>query len=413
MISLQEQFQEVVFDFARHVSSIPKLYGIFLFGSVARGEADSKSDIDFLVILDTTQDPNLSNERNIVSSIALDLGKKFDKNIQLVFSNINFDKLDGQFIEDVLREGIILFGRAPLIIDKKLGFSPYILIYYKLASLNRSDKMKVKRALYGYETKRRYKGKLYTSHMNGLLKELNGKRTGIASILVPYRKSRPILETLESFGAKINKEMIWLPEVRYETQFDLQRFSSNISLFTDIQERDTKEKILETIRHQTIDLPYNGMSESIRSVVATLLNSLQNEFDDKIMRKRCLDIFSIVSKRRDERVNAEMKELFLDRIHRMYSTFSIEEKSDALDIIQRLERYDPEIIVQLLTDAIEKWTATEFQNLLNSIELDKLDIKDIERIRKRLWKWRAESKSNQEQEKVDRIDKILMLYIFH
>lgn len=410
---MQEQFQDVVFDFAKQASSIPKLYGIFLFGSVARGEADSRSDIDFLIVFDTTQDPNLLNERNMVSKIALDLGEKFDQNIQLVFSNINFDKLDGQFVEDVLREGIILFGRAPLIIDKKLGFSPYTLIHYKLTGLQHSDKMKVKRALYGYETKRRFKGKLYTSQVDGLLKELNGKRTGIASILIPYRKSQPILETLETFGAKINKEMIWLTEVRSETHFDLRRFSSNINMFVDIQEMDTKKKILETIRRQITDLPYDGMSKSIRSAVITLLNSLQNELDDRTMRKRSLDILSIISNRRDERVNAEMKELFLDRIHKMYSAFSIEEKSDALDIIQRLERYNPQTIVQLLTDSIEKWTATEFQNLLNSIEISKLDVKYIEQTRRRLWNWRAESKSNKEQEKVNRIDKILELYIFH
>lgn len=410
---MQEQFQDVVFDFVKQVSSVPKIYSIFLFGSIARGEADSRSDIDFLVVLDTQQDPNLLSERSKVSKIALDLEKKFDKNIQLVFSNINFDKLDGQFIEDVLREGIILFGRAPIIIDKKLGFSSYVLIHYGLTDLSRSDKMKVKRALYGYKTKRRYKGKVYTSQMEGLVKELNGKRTGIASILIPYRKSQPVLETLEKFGAKINKEMVWLPEIRYETRFDLSRYSSNISMFRDIRERDTKEKLLETIRHQTTDLPYDGMSESTRSAVITLLYALQNEWDDRTMRKRCLDILSIISKRRDEMVNAKMKELFLDRIYRIYSTLSVEEKNDALDIIQRLQRYDQQIIDQLIADAIEKWTATEFQNLLNSIKLDRLDEEEIESLRKRLWKWRANAKRSQEEEKVDRIDKILGLYIFH
>jgi len=413
MISLQEQFQDVVFDFVKQVSSVPKIYSIFLFGSIARGEADSRSDIDFLVVLDTQQDPNLLSERSKVSKIALDLEKKFDKNIQLVFSNINFDKLDGQFIEDVLREGIILFGRAPIIIDKKLGFSSYVLIHYELTELSRSDKMKVKRALYGYKTKRRYEGKVYTSQMEGLVKELNGKRTGIASILIPYRKSQSVLETLKKFGAKINKEMVWLPEIRYETRFDLGRYSSNISMFRDIRERDTKEKLLETIRHQTTDLPYDGMSESTRSAVITLLYALQNEFDDRTMRKRCLDILSIISKRRDEIVNTKMKELFLDRIYRIYSTLSIEEKNDALDIIQRLQRYDQQIIDQLIADAIEKWTATEFQNLLNSIKLDRLDEEEIERLRKRLWKWRANAKRSQEEEKVDRIDKILGLYIFY
>lgn len=410
---MQEQFQDVVFEFVKRVSSIPKIYGIFIFGSVAKGEADARSDIDFLIVLDTPQDPNLLNERNKVSKIALDIEKKFNKDIQLVFSNIKFDGLDGQFIEQVLREGIILFGRAPIIIDKKLGFSPYTLIHYELTSLNPSDKMKVKRALYGYKTKRRYKGKVYTSHMKGLVKQLDGKRTGIASILLPHRKSRRVLETLEKFGARVSREMVWLPEVRYETKFDLKRFASNISVFIDIQEKDTKDKILEIIRHQTTDLPYDGMSESIRNTVITLLSTLRNECEDETMRKRCLDILSIISNRRDEVVNAKIKELFLDRIYEIYSALSIEEKRDALDIIQRLQRYDPEIMNQLITDAIERWTQIEFQNLLNSIEFDRLDEEDVEHLRNRLWSRRANAKRKQEEEKVNRIDKILELYVFH
>jgi predicted nucleotidyltransferase len=410
---MQEEFQDAVFEFAKQVSNIPKIYGIFLFGSVARGEADKRSDIDFLIVLDTQQDPDLMDERNEVSQIALDLEKRFDRNIQLVFSNSRFDKLDRQFIEDVLRDGIILFGRPLMIADNKVGFSPYVLIHYELTGLSSSDKMRVKRALYGYETRRVFKGKTYTSKAKGLVNELDGKRTGIASILLSHRKSRPVLETLERFGAKISKEMVWLPEIRYESQFDAERLSSNISLFKEIQERDTKEKILETIRHQITDLPYNGMSDSIRSNIITLLNTLQNECEIEDMRRRCFDILSIVSGRRDEVVNTKIKELFLDKIQRMYPALSIEEKNDALKIIQRLQRYEPKIIDRLIIDAIEIWTTIEFQNLLNSIEFNRLDKNDIERLRKRLWNWRANAVKNQEKEKVERIDKILGLYIFH
>jgi predicted nucleotidyltransferase len=413
MVSMQEQFQDAVFEFAKQVANIPKIYGIFLFGSVAKGEAAAKSDIDFLIVFDAQQDPDLLDERNQVSQIALDLEKKFDRNIQLVFSNIRFDKLDSQFIEDVLSEGIILFGRPLMMAENKLGFSPYVLIHYELVNLSLSDKMKIKRALYGYETRRSFKGKTYTSKAKGLVNELDGKRTGIASILLPHRKSRPILETLERFGAKINKEIVWLPEIRYAAQFDVEKFSSNISMFKDIQEIDTKEKILETVRHQTTNLPYDGMSDIIRSNVIALFYALQNECNSDTMRRRCLDILSIISRKRDEVVNAKMKELFLDRIQKIYPTMSIEEKSDALGIIQRLQRYNSKIIDKLIGDAIETWTAVEFQNLLNSIEFSRLNKDEIECLRKFLWNKRANAMKSQEKEKVERIDKILELYIFH
>jgi predicted nucleotidyltransferase len=413
MISMQEQFQGIVFEFVKQVSSIPKIYGIFIFGSVAKGEADARSDVDFLVILDTQQDPNLLNERNIVSNIALDLEKKFNKDIQLVFSNINFDGLDGHFIEEILREGIILFGRAPLIVDKKLGFSPYSLIHYRLTNLSKSDKMKVKRALYGYQTKTHYKGKAYTSYMKGLVSELNGKRTGIASILIPHRKERPVLDTLERFNARISKTIVWLPEVKHEVEFDSNRFASNIDLFMKLQEKNTKQKILAMIKNQTTDLPYDGMPENIRQDVMRLLFALRNEIQDETMRKPCLAILHIISDRTDDVINAKIKELFLNRVYEIFDDLSIEEKNYALDIIQRLERYDPKIIKQLMNDAIEKWTPDEFQNLLASIEFGKLDEGTIEQLRNRLWNWRADAKARNEEEKVNRIDKILELYVFH
>lgn len=410
---MQEEFQDAVFEFAKQVSNIPKIYCIFLFGSVAKGKANKRSDIDFLIALDTQEDPDLLGERNQVSKIALDIEKRFDRSIQLVFSNSRFDKLDRQFIEDVLREGIVLFGRPLMIADDKVGFSPYLLIHYELTGLSSSDKMKVKRALYGYETRRSFKGKIYASKSKGLVVELDGKRTGIASILLSHRKSQPVLETLERFGAKISKEMVWLPEIRYESQFDVERFSSNISLFKNIQERDTKEKILETIRHQITGLSYDGMSDSIRSNVITLLYTLQNECNSEETRRRCFDILSIIAGKRDEVVNAKMKELFLDNIHKMYPSLSTEEKSVTLSIIQRLQKYDPKIIDGLIVDAIETWTTIEFQALLNSIEFNRLHKDEVERLRKRLWNWRANAMKNQEKEKVERIDKVLGLYNFY
>ncbi len=180
-----------------------------------------------------------------------------------------------------------------------------------------------------------------------------------------------------------------------------------------IQEKSTKVKILERIRHQTTDLPYDGIPENIRNMVMTLLSKLRIEIEDKAMRKRCLDILSIISGRRDDVVNAKIKELFLNKIYGTYDALSIEEKRDALNILQRLQRYNPEIINQLITEAVEKWTQVEFQNLLNSIEFDRLDEEEVEQLRKRLWNWRAHAKRKKEEEKVNRIDKILELYVFH
>jgi len=409
---MQEQFRDIVFEFVKEVSGVPKVHSVFMFGSVAKDEADSRSDIDFLIILDTQQDPNRLSERDEVSRIALDLEKKFNRDIQLVFSNVKFDGLDGHFVEEVLREGIILFGRAPVIQEDKLGFVPYVLIYYKLTNLTKSDKMKIKRALYGYKTRKRHKGKLYTSQAEGLIEKLDGKRTGIASILLPYRNSRPVLDTLENFGAEVDRTVIWLPEIKFETKFDFKAFASNVDLFISINEKDTRDKLLERIRHQTTYLPYDGMPENLRNIVLALLSELTSEFDDEMMRRRCLDIISILSGRRDDEVNSKIKELFLNKINSVYDFLLVEEKNDALNIFQRVQKYDVNIVNQLMTDAVEKWTQEEFQYLLNSVDFEKLNEEELIRLKNRLWNWRADAERKREEEKVSRIDKVLELYYF-
>ena len=87
---IQKEFREVIFEFAKEVSSLNNVNYIFLFGSVAREEADKRSDIDLCVVIN-------NNDKKKISSIALDLEKKYDKNIQLVISQ-NFIKVDKYFI---------------------------------------------------------------------------------------------------------------------------------------------------------------------------------------------------------------------------------------------------------------------------------------------------------------------------
>jgi len=207
-----KEFEEPVFEFVKRVSRLPNIRSVVLFGSVARGEADKRSDIDVLIVFDAQGDLNKLEEKRQVSEIALDIEKEYDRSLQLVFSNRDLQGLDRQFIQEVLKEGITLFGRAPAIEAEGLRLQPYSLIHYRLSSLSRPDKMRVKRALYGHETKRSYKGKVYTSKVKGLVEKLEGKRTGLASVLLPLTKAKVLTHTLETFGANYEKIDVWLAE---------------------------------------------------------------------------------------------------------------------------------------------------------------------------------------------------------
>jgi len=193
---MQKEFKDVIFEFAKEVSSLSNVLSIFLFGSVARGEADKRSDVDFCVIVD-------NDNTKKISSIALDLEKKYDKNIQLVISR-NFTKLDSYFISQLFREGILLYSRSPLLKIKDMGFKGFALFSFSLIGLNQSDKMKMKRILYGYSTTKKGK-KVYKSSSKGLVLELNGLFIGRGAVMIPFEKAKIIEEIFSSRKVKFKR----------------------------------------------------------------------------------------------------------------------------------------------------------------------------------------------------------------
>ncbi|MFQ6063436.1 MAG: nucleotidyltransferase family protein, partial [Methanosarcinales archaeon] len=134
--------RDLVFEFAKQASKFKVAY-IFLFGSVAREEEDKRSDVDLLVVFETKKNVEDLKDKKKVSNLALDLEKKYDKNLQIVFTNKNFDGLDSYFLQQVLREGILLYANSFPIQIKNFKLESYSLISYSLKNLSKPDKMRV------------------------------------------------------------------------------------------------------------------------------------------------------------------------------------------------------------------------------------------------------------------------------
>ncbi len=184
---------------------------IFLFGSVAKGDADRRSDVDILTVLDTyNKDFEEMEAKTRISELALTLEREFDRNIQIVFTNKNYEGIDGHLIEEVLKEGILIFAKYPSIVVQGFELDHYILITFSLEKLSAKDKMRVKRLLYGFKTKKFIKGVTYRYEDAGLVQKLDGLRIGPGVIAIPKKNILAIERELNNLKLKFKIIDLWL-----------------------------------------------------------------------------------------------------------------------------------------------------------------------------------------------------------
>lgn len=195
-------------------------------------------------------------------------------------------------------------------------------------------------------------------------------------------------------------------------KFDLPRFQTYLKALDGIEGSETRYKLIERIRHQTTDLPLDGMPYDVREAVIQLLLILKKEIRNEKMRRLCLAILHIINGRRDNEVNTKIKELFLSWIEKNYQDFTIEERHHAMDIRQRLSKHNPQLIKELMLNSINKWSPDEFEKLYKEIEFDRLAKSHINELKSLLWKLRDEASKKQLNERLQRIDKLLSLYVF-
>lgn len=173
--------------------------GIYLFGSVARGEATKESDIDIFVdaikeraaigssvdrFENTTAAKTLraTGVKNPIRALVGDLGSEEFSDIRL----------------SIAADGIILYGK-PLPAEK--GRHPYLLIWF---TAPQKQKLKVAflRKIYG----RTEKEKQYS----GLVQDLAGFKVGPGTAIIPIRYKAKFLAELKKARLKYNIKNIWI-----------------------------------------------------------------------------------------------------------------------------------------------------------------------------------------------------------
>ena len=106
----------VLEDFTKRVSDFaPEIQSIILFGSVARGQATPRSDIDILVLVPNSEEEQFKKLMNSVDKLAGEVSGRHPAKLTPVVMMIkDFEesiKNEKRFAADILKDGIVLFGQ--------------------------------------------------------------------------------------------------------------------------------------------------------------------------------------------------------------------------------------------------------------------------------------------------------------
>jgi predicted nucleotidyltransferase len=186
---------------------LPGLVLLALYGSVARGDQDRKSDIDVFAVFDSRK----SHEENM--DRLMEIKGELDVSMDVHCSNVeDMAREDWTFVDNVLREGLILMVKPPLRIpvEKVLSLKPYTVFTYSTRKLGPSKAMQLKRALYGHVEKKSIGGKSRTYEYKGIIRDERA-RLGRNVIIVPSELASSVRKIFEQLNVNYETISVYAP----------------------------------------------------------------------------------------------------------------------------------------------------------------------------------------------------------
>jgi len=177
------------------VSKVQGVVGIFLFGSLARGDFDEYSDYDLLVVFEDKVLMWRSWDElfRVVGGLKLNLHVVPEALEELKTAN-------SVFLDELFVHGKVLFARLPLeVFLQPLRLESFCFIVYNMGGLSYRDKMKVVYFLYR-------KGDV------GAVARMGGVKLSEGCVLVPSSVGDEIIGVLSSFGVEAKKLEIYVSE---------------------------------------------------------------------------------------------------------------------------------------------------------------------------------------------------------
>ena len=182
----------------KDLSEIPDLKLVVLYGSYARGENTSRSDIDLFIL--TTKTITQEEIQNKVIELESEVGRNIQPTIRTISE---LQKTDSGLLQNIFKEGKVLYLREPAEIPSAvlLQQKPYIIYSFRISKLSQRDKVRFNRSL--YEQKR--KGYKY----KGLLDELGGKKLSSGCVMVPNNQKEKIEKFFKQLNVNFEQLKVW------------------------------------------------------------------------------------------------------------------------------------------------------------------------------------------------------------
>ena len=187
------------------IPKIDEINEIILFGSIARGEADEKSDIDLFFNIEKKE-----NVEKIKKAINEELKKFYKSKIAETWLlrgiknpiNINVGKLDEWKLKrSIISDGIGLYGKYKEVPQNMAGF-----VFFNIATIkNIAKRNKIIRELFGRNEKEYSK--------TGIVSEFNGKKISPSSFVVPKDKANLIIKFLGKEKVNYSFFELWTDEL--------------------------------------------------------------------------------------------------------------------------------------------------------------------------------------------------------
>ena len=173
---------------------------IVLFGSAARGTADSESDIDLFVDTKKSISPAVQKALRLFNQSSLHR-QWVQKGVSAAISVQTGELVKWKLRREILSDGIVLFSGTT---QRPEGAQLYLLIQPSFSAFKKPKQVSLWRALYGYQQKAGNK----TYKTAGLLADSGGKRFGNV-FFVPAKNKTLVLTFLNKEQIPYTVREVW------------------------------------------------------------------------------------------------------------------------------------------------------------------------------------------------------------